>query len=112
MRDSPDALLVNYRYFQIRNEKMGELVYRNSWVTDKEIGAEKEEHLVACGRAWWKIEKKYNKGLKNRGYNLEHNFGHGKNHAGEMFCLLQWRRQPFSGLEQGSIKILIDCWNY
>jgi hypothetical protein len=25
--------------------------------------------------------------LKNRGYNLEHNFGHGKNHACEVFFL-------------------------
>jgi hypothetical protein len=26
--------------------------------------------------------------LKNRGYNLEHNFGHGKDHAAEIFCLM------------------------
>jgi hypothetical protein len=26
--------------------------------------------------------------LKNRGYNLEHNFGHGKKHAAKMFFLL------------------------
>ncbi|MDR2629580.1 MAG: hypothetical protein LBC60_01505, partial [Spirochaetaceae bacterium] len=30
----------------------------------------------------------YNNVLKNRGYNLKHNFGHGKEHAGEVFCLL------------------------
>jgi hypothetical protein len=26
--------------------------------------------------------------LKNRGYNLEHNFGHGKNHACETYAVL------------------------
>jgi hypothetical protein len=26
--------------------------------------------------------------LKNRGYNLQHNFGHGKNHASEIFFIL------------------------
>jgi hypothetical protein len=26
--------------------------------------------------------------LKHRGYNLEHNFEHGENHAAEIFCLL------------------------
>ncbi|GHV80963.1 hypothetical protein AGMMS49944_27540 [Spirochaetia bacterium] len=26
--------------------------------------------------------------MKNRGYNLEHNFGHGKEHAAEVFFLL------------------------
>jgi hypothetical protein len=64
---------------------MGELVYKNSWVTDKEIGV---EHLAACGRVLWKIEREYNNGLKNRGYNLEHNVGHEKNHAAELFFLL------------------------
>ena len=88
LRDSPDALLVNYLYFQIRNEQTGELVYKNSWVTNKEIGAENVEHLAVCGRTRWKIENEHNTVLKNRGYNLEHNFGHGKNHAAEMFFLL------------------------
>jgi hypothetical protein len=33
--------------------------------------------------------------LKNRGYTLEHNFGHGKNHAGEVFFLLNLIAFPF-----------------
>ena len=41
-----------------------------------------------CGRARWKIENEHNNVLKNRGYNLEHNFGHGKQHASEIFLLL------------------------
>ena len=28
------------------------------------------------------------RGSQNHGYNLEHNFGHGEDHASEMFCLL------------------------
>ncbi|MHB9292625.1 putative ISNCY family transposase ISAtsp9 [Hollandina sp. SP2] len=93
LRDSPDALLVNYLYFQIRNGKTGEVVYKNSWVTDKEINGENGEHLTGCGRtrgprARWKIEKEHNNVLKNRGYNLEHNVGHGKNHAAELCFLL------------------------
>jgi hypothetical protein len=35
-----------------------------------------------------KIENEYNNVLKHRGYNLEHNFGHGESHASELFCLL------------------------
>jgi hypothetical protein len=88
LRDSPDALLVNYLYFQIWNEKTGEVVYRNSWVTDKEIRGEDVEHLAECGRARWKIENEHNNVMKNRGYNLEHNFGHGKDHGCEIFFLL------------------------
>ena len=44
--------------------------------------------IASCGRARWKIENEHNNVLKNHGYNLRHNFGHGKDHASEMYCLL------------------------
>jgi hypothetical protein len=44
--------------------------------------------LAACGRVRWKIENEHNNVLKNHGYNLEHNFGHRRNHGSENFCLL------------------------
>ena len=34
--------------------------------------------LAACGRARWKIENESFNVLKTKGYNLEHNFGHGR----------------------------------
>jgi hypothetical protein len=88
LRDSGDALMVNYLYVQIRNEETGKVGYTNSWVTDKKITGDTVELLASCGRARWKIENEHNNVLKNRGYNLEHNFGHGKRHAAEIFLLL------------------------
>jgi len=88
LRDSKDALMVNYLYLQARNEKTGEVGYTNSWVTDKKITAENVEHLASCGRVRWKIENEHHNVLKNRGYHLEHNFGHGKQHACQIFLLL------------------------
>ena len=88
LRDSKDALVVNYLYLQIKNEKTGKVSYTNSWVTDKEITTENVELLASCGRSRWKIENEDNNVLKNRGYNLEHNFGHGKKHSAEIFLLL------------------------
>ena len=88
LRDSKDALMVNYLYLQTRNEKTGEVGYTNSWVTDKKITAENVEHLASCGRVRWKIENEHHNVLKNRGYHLEHNFGHGKQHACQIFLLL------------------------
>jgi len=88
LRDSKDALMVNYLYLQIKNEKTGKTSYTNSWITDKKITSENVELLASCGRARWKIENEHNNVLKNRGYNLEHNFGHGKKHASEIFLLL------------------------
>ena len=76
LRDSKDALMVNYLYLQMRNEKTGDVMYTCSWVTDKEITSENVEHLTQCARARWKIENEHNNVLKNHGYNLKHNFGH------------------------------------
>jgi len=36
----------------------------------------------------WKIENEHYNVLKNRGYNLEHNFGHGDNYVVDVFFLL------------------------
>jgi hypothetical protein len=88
IRDAKETLLVNYMSLEIKNEKKGKTTYKNSWITDKTITADNVQHLTACGRARWKIENEHNNVLKNHGYNLEHNFGHGEQYASMVFCLL------------------------
>ncbi len=46
------------------------------------------EQLVKAGRARLKIENKGFNTLKNHGYHLEHNFGHGKQYLSEAFFIL------------------------
>jgi hypothetical protein len=77
LRDGKDALRVDWFDIEIVNAK-GETTYRNSFVTDLPVGAETVVEFAACGRARWKIENETFNVLKNKGYNLEHNFGHGK----------------------------------
>ena len=86
--DERNPFLVNYFSFEIRSEGAKKASYFNSWVTNKPITKMNVEKLAECGRARWKIENEHNNVLKNRGYNLEHNFGHGKNHAADNFFLL------------------------
>jgi hypothetical protein len=77
LRDGKDALTVNWFSVEIVNAK-GETTYRNSFVTDLPVGTDTIVELAACGRARWKIENETFNVLKNKGYNLEHSFGHGK----------------------------------
>ena len=77
LRDGRDALTLNWFEIEIINPK-GETTYRNSFVTDLPVGPENVVELAACGRARWKIENETLNVLKNKGYNLEHSFGHGK----------------------------------
>ena len=44
--------------------------------------------LAACGRARWKIENETFNVLKCGGYNLEHNFGHGKDTLASVLVVL------------------------
>jgi hypothetical protein len=50
----------------------------HSFVTDLPVGPDTVVELAACGRARWKIENETFNVLTNKGYNLEHSFGHGK----------------------------------
>ena len=77
MRATDDALIVNWFSVEILNGK-GKRTYHNSFVTDLPVTIGTVAELAACGRARWKIENETFNVLKTNGYNLEHNFGHGK----------------------------------
>jgi hypothetical protein len=87
LTDSQDALKVNWCELTITNAD-GELLYRNSFITDWEIHAQNVAGLVAAGRARWKIENEHNNVLKTKGYHLEHNFGHGKKHLASVLMTM------------------------
>jgi hypothetical protein len=59
-------------------DKSGEQKYHSSWVTDLEVNAGNIEEIVWIGRGRWKIENENFNTHKNGGYELEHNYGHGK----------------------------------
>ncbi len=50
---------------------------RFCWVTDLPIDESNVYELMRVGRARWRIENETFNTLKNQGYGLEHNFGHG-----------------------------------
>jgi len=85
LRGDEEALTVNWLMVEILNAK-GEVTYRNSFITDLPVTRETVAELTACGRARWKIENESFNVLKNRGYHLEHNFGHGKEHLAALLA--------------------------
>ena len=81
-----DTYRVNYfEYHLIVN---GKITYHNSWVTDISIDRNNVTNLVRGGRARWKIENEGFNTLKNQGYHIKHNFGHGKKNLSMNFFLL------------------------
>ncbi len=75
-------------YFEYTLIREGKSTYRNSWVTDLAITEENIVELVKVGRARWKIENEAFNTLKNQGYHLKHNFGHGQKNLSYNFFLL------------------------
>jgi hypothetical protein len=51
--------------------------YIGTWITDLEVNEANVARLVAGARARWRIENECFNTLKNQGYAIEHNFGHG-----------------------------------
>jgi hypothetical protein len=49
-----------------------------SWITDFELSEVNLLALMRGGRARWKVENETFNTLKNPGYSLEHNYGHGR----------------------------------
>jgi hypothetical protein len=78
LRDGKDALFVNWCEVTIVRESDGEMLYRNSFVSNHTIDQTTFESIVAVGRARWKSENENNNVLKTKGYHLEHNYGHGQ----------------------------------
>ncbi len=78
---------VNFFQFKIIN-KNKKTTYKNSWVTDIHIDKGNIRNLVKGGRARWKVENETFNTLKNQGYHLEHNYGHGKKNLSMVFFML------------------------
>ena len=106
LRGTADAVPVNWFSVEILNGS-GKRTYYNSFITNLPVTADSVAELAACGRARWKIENETFNVLKTNGYNLEHNFGHGKQtlsnllvslnllafafHTVANLCVLAWR---------------------
>ena len=71
-------------------DKKGKRKYRNSWVTDINPNKSNIVELASVGRQRWQIENQAFNILKNGGYNLEHNFGHGKQYLAFNFIILNF----------------------
>ena len=82
-----NAIKVNFLEYSLTNAE-GKITYRNSWVSDIEINEKNICHLVQAGRCRWKIENECFNTLKNQGYHIKHNYGHGKKYLSYNMYLL------------------------
>jgi hypothetical protein len=87
LREGKDAMSVDWIGLTLFDAK-GKPTYDSAWVTSLNVSRENVAEIAACARARWKIENETFNVLKNNGYHLEHNFGHGKQHLAMIFAAL------------------------
>ena len=93
LHQNEDTPFINFVEIQEVTEWIGkkrkqERIERNfTFITDIEVTKNNVAQLAEGGRTRWKIENETFNTLKNRGYNLEHNYGHGDKNLTHNFIM-------------------------
>jgi len=80
-------LYVQWVEIEIHSKKKKEC-YHNCFITNLSITPETVEEIARVGRGRWMIENEAFNTLKNQGYHLEHNYGHGKQYLSNNLVIL------------------------
>mgnify|MGYP000089842902 CR=1 FL=1 len=91
---NPDMLVHVLEYWEIhparivkKVQRAGKVLYF-SWITGFVLTPENVYAIMRGGRARWKVENETFNTLKNQGYNLEHNYGHGEKNLSVVLAML------------------------
>lgn len=85
IRSGVDSVDVNWCEITITDTE-GNVHYHSTFATSLSLSKENVAQICEYGRGRWKIENENNNTLKNLGYNLEHNFGHGQKHLASILA--------------------------
>lgn len=88
LRGDQEAIDVNWCELTITHQVTGEQLYKNAFITNFQVLESTVEAIVRDGRTRWKVENENNNELKNNGYHLEHNFGHGSQYLASLLISL------------------------
>lgn len=88
LREGRDALQINFCEVTITHPQTNEVLYHNGFGTNHTITADTVKPIIQAGRARWKTENENHNTLKNHGYHLEHNYGHGQQHLATVLIVL------------------------
>jgi hypothetical protein len=82
----PDVLVNGLEYWEFDRDL--KKVRHFSWISDLILTPDNVWDIMRGGRARWKIENETFNTLKNQGYHLEHNYGHGEQNLSVVLALL------------------------
>ena len=86
IRAGDDALKVNWIEYTVIQKNNNKRTYHNTFATDFPVSLENAIPIARDGRSRWGVENGGFNILKNKGFNFEHNYGHGKNNLASMLA--------------------------
>lgn len=112
----PDCLVNVLEYWEIhpaktvkKVERAGKIQYF-SWITDFVLAPDNVHPIMRGGRARWKIENETFNTLKNQGYHLEHNYGHGEQNLSVVLMLLLMLAFLVDQTQQRCCRVFQAAW--
>jgi hypothetical protein len=84
-KSNPDIKVNFIEYVEVKGQQV---LRRFTWITNLEITETNCADIVRGGRSRWKIGNETFNTMKNQGYRLKHNYGHGQKHLSTNFALL------------------------
>jgi hypothetical protein len=103
-----DTILVNYFEHKVVNAQ-GKTTSTYSWVTDIEMSDKNIIKMSKAGRCRWKIENECFNTLKNQGYCIKHNYGHGKQNLSYNMYLITLLAFYFHQIFELTDKVYQSC---
>ncbi|MCL6272347.1 transposase, partial [Sansalvadorimonas sp. 2012CJ34-2] len=107
-KSHPDVLINYLEYVEISPK---EKKFSCTWVTNIELSTETVTKVMRAGRARWMIENETFNTLKTQGYNLEHNYGHGKQHLATNLAMLMFLAFLIDQIEQLACPRFREAWH-
>ena len=105
---NPDELVNVLEYWEIHPDGT---VQHFSWITDFLLIPENVWDIMRGGRARWKIENETFNTLKNQGYHLEHNYGHGDQNLSVVLALLMMLAFLVDQVQQLCCPVFQAAWH-
>ena len=108
---NPDELVNVLLYWEIPPDQKAKVkVQHFSWITDLALNADTVWDIMRGGRARWKIENETFNTLKNPGYHLEHNYGHGEQNLSVVLALLMMLAFLVDQVQQRCCPLFQAAW--
>ena len=112
MRGEKSQINTNFVFAEvttITTQKYGKVdtnIQEFAYCTNIELTPKNLVSVIETGRSRWKIENENFNTMKNHGYNLTHNFGHGKKTLGSIFVVAAYIAFNLQIL----LRLLVPSW--